>query len=268
MKNRCRDLSYIIFCSYYPEIRINEVPLYFYWYKYTLLVMQDIVASVEGYDLEIDTFLHDQVGLRNLPFYGMDKSRASICEYYMKDSCARGSFCPLRHVRGQKTVVCKHWLRYLCKKGDDCEFLHEYDMSKMPECYFYSKFRECNNKDCKYLHIDPESKVKECAWYLRGFCKHGPYCKHKHLRRVICINYVGGFCPEGPKCKYLHPKFEIPQLGQADQMGGKTVICHTCQQPGHKSVQCPQGMPAPENTISIPLTGPNLSLVNAEAINI
>merc|ERR1712156_650802 len=48
--------------------------------------------------------------------------------------------CPFRHVRGDKTIVCKHWLRGLCKKGDGCEFLHEYDMSKMPECYFYSRF--------------------------------------------------------------------------------------------------------------------------------
>lgn len=38
--------------------------------------------------------------------------------------------------------MCKHWLRGLCKKGDDCEFLHEFDMSKMPECYFFSKFGE------------------------------------------------------------------------------------------------------------------------------
>ena len=45
-----------------------------------------------------------------------------------------------RHVRGDKTIVCKHWLRGLCKKGDSCEFLHEYDMTKMPECYFYSRF--------------------------------------------------------------------------------------------------------------------------------
>ncbi len=47
-----------------------------------------------------------------------------------------------RHVRGDKTIVCKHWLRGLCKKGDQCEFLHEYDMSKMPECYFYSRFSQ------------------------------------------------------------------------------------------------------------------------------
>ena len=37
-------------------------------------------------------------------------------------------------------VVCKHWLRGLCKKGDDCEFLHKYDMERMPECYFYIKY--------------------------------------------------------------------------------------------------------------------------------
>ena len=48
--------------------------------------------------------------------------------------------CPFHHISGEKTVVCKHWLRGLCKKGDQCEFLHEYDMTKMPECYFYSKF--------------------------------------------------------------------------------------------------------------------------------
>lgn len=118
--------------------------------------------------------------------------------------------CPFRHISGEKTVVCKHWLRGLCKKGDQCEFLHEYDMTKMPECYFYSKFGwltwrctkshrwaqwlccwsapscflmcvltlagECSNKECPFLHIDPESKIKDCPWYDRGFCKHGRSC--------------------------------------------------------------------------------------------
>lgn len=57
-------------------------------------------------------------------------------------SSSAGGMCPFRHISGEKTVVCKHWLRGLCKKGDQCEFLHEYDMTKMPECYFYSKFGE------------------------------------------------------------------------------------------------------------------------------
>ncbi|XP_052361825.1 cleavage and polyadenylation specificity factor subunit 4-like [Oncorhynchus keta] len=124
--------------------------------------------------------------------------------------------CPFRHISGEKTVVCKHWLRGLCKKGDQCEFLHEYDMTKMPECYFYSKFGECSNKECPFLHIDPESKIKDCPWYDRGFCKHGPDCRHRHTRRVICMNYLVGFCPEGRSCKFMHPRFELP-MGATEQ---------------------------------------------------
>jgi len=70
------------------------------------------------------------------------ESGAAVCEYFMRNMCNRGPLCPFRHTKGEKTVVCKHWLRGLCKKGDQCEFLHEYDMTKMPECYFYSKFGE------------------------------------------------------------------------------------------------------------------------------
>lgn len=54
-----------------------------------------------------------------------------------------GKLCPLRHDHGGKVVVCKHWLRGLCKKGDQCKFLHQYDVARMPECYFYSKFGKC-----------------------------------------------------------------------------------------------------------------------------
>ena len=71
------------------------------------------------------------------------ESGAAVCEFFMRNMCNRGPVCPFRHTKGEKTVVCKHWLRGLCKKGDQCEFLHEYDMTKMPECYFYSKFGKC-----------------------------------------------------------------------------------------------------------------------------
>lgn len=71
------------------------------------------------------------------------ESGAAVCEFFMRNMCNRGAVCPFRHTKGEKTVVCKHWLRGLCKKGDQCEFLHEYDMTKMPECYFYSKFGKC-----------------------------------------------------------------------------------------------------------------------------
>ena len=78
-----------------------------------------------------------------LAMFCCTESGAAVCEFFMRNMCNRGPVCPFRHTKGEKTVVCKHWLRGLCKKGDQCEFLHEYDMTKMPECYFYSKFGKC-----------------------------------------------------------------------------------------------------------------------------
>ena len=68
------------------------------------------------------------------------ESGSAICDFFLIRSCHRGQLCPLRHISGDRMIVCKHWLRGLCKKGDDCEFLHQYDMEKMPECYFYNKY--------------------------------------------------------------------------------------------------------------------------------
>ncbi|NXU99117.1 CPSF4 factor, partial [Cettia cetti] len=194
--------------------------------------MQELIASVDHITFDLELAVEQQLGAQPLPFPGMDKSGAAVCEFFLKAACGKGKLygilekaitltgwrgmCPFRHISGEKTVVCKHWLRGLCKKGDQCEFLHEYDMTKMPECYFYSKFGECSNKECPFLHIDPESKIKDCPWYDRGFCKHGPLCRHRHTRRVICVNYLVGFCPEGPACKFMHPRFELP-MGTTEQ---------------------------------------------------
>uniref|UniRef100_A0A8C6BUX0 Cleavage and polyadenylation specificity factor subunit 4 n=1 Tax=Monodon monoceros TaxID=40151 RepID=A0A8C6BUX0_MONMO len=111
---------------------------------------------------------------------------------------------------GEKMVVCKHWLRGLCKKGDQCKFLHQYDVTRMPVCYFYSKFGDCSNKECPFLHVKPALKTRDCPWYDQGFCKDaGPLCKYRHVRRIMCINYSAGFCPEGPKCQFAHPKMNL-----------------------------------------------------------
>ena len=113
------------------------------------------------------------------------ENKAALCEFYLNGVCSRGNHCPFRHMRGERTVVCKHWLRHLCKKGDECEFLHEYEMSKMPICYFFQRFGECNNKDCQYLHVDAETlKIRDCAWYDRGFCKHGERKIQCHVCKV------------------------------------------------------------------------------------
>ncbi|XP_067403387.1 putative cleavage and polyadenylation specificity factor subunit 4-like protein isoform X2 [Emydura macquarii macquarii] len=139
--------------------------------------MQELIAGVEKLVFDLEADVTHQRGAPLLPFPGMDKSGASVCEFFLQGLCAKGLMCPFRHVSGEKTVVCKHWLRGLCKRGDQCEFLHEYDMTKMPECYFYSKF--------------------------------GPLCKYKHTRRVMCVNYLAGFCPQGSKCKFMHPKADL-----------------------------------------------------------
>lgn len=110
-------------------------------------------------------------------------------------------------------VVCKHWLRGLCKKGDHCEFLHEYNLRKMPECLFYSKNGYCTQgSECLYQHIDPQLKIPECMNYNAGFCAEGPNCKSRHVRRTICPYYMAGFCPQGPECEHTHPKFDYHNL--------------------------------------------------------
>ncbi|XP_037953689.1 cleavage and polyadenylation specificity factor subunit 4 [Teleopsis dalmanni] len=204
--------------------------------------MDVILANVNNINFKIEKDLMNQCGALLLPFGGMDKSMAAVCQFLDKTGleCDKGSACPFRHIRGDRTIVCKHWLRGLCKKGDQCEFLHEYDMKKMPECYFYSRFNACHNKECPFLHIDPESKVKDCPWYDRGFCRHGPNCRHRHVRRVLCINYLAGFCFNGWNCKYVHPTFEIPPLADIakEQMQKKTPICHLCGELGHKASMC------------------------------
>lgn len=175
------------------------------------------------------------------------ESTAAVCQFFNSadgSECQQGAACPFRHIRGDRTIVCKHWLRGLCKKGDQCEFLHEYDMTKMPECYFYSRFNACHNKECPFLHIDPESKIKDCPWYDRGFCRHGPHCRHRHVRRVLCTNYLAGFCPDGESCKYMHPRFELPPVPEIpkDQMQKRAPTCHFCGELGHKASYC-QKMP-------------------------
>ncbi|KAJ3117857.1 ferrochelatase hem15 [Phlyctochytrium bullatum] len=182
------------------------------------MIYKNLVAIEADLVFEFEAFIKNDLGL-NLD---VDKRNvADICKFYLKGFCAKGDNCPFRHQKNEKTVVCKHWLRGLCKKGDLCEFLHEYNLKKMPECWFYSKYGECSNAECMYLHVDPESKVKECAWYARGFCKHGPKCRHKHVRKAVCQNYITGFCPLGPDCTYGHPKYELPNLNQTGGDGGE-----------------------------------------------
>jgi hypothetical protein len=72
------------------------------------------------------------------------------CKAYLQGHCPMGSACPDRHIAQSSNsnfnnLVCKHWLRGLCKKGESCEFLHEYNLRKMPECNFFVRNGYCSN---------------------------------------------------------------------------------------------------------------------------
>ncbi|KAI8920903.1 hypothetical protein PhCBS80983_g00539 [Powellomyces hirtus] len=220
---------------------------------FTLLSLRSTPSDLT---FDFEPFLESDLNLH----ISRDKASAQsdVCKYYLKGYCHKGTGCQFRHSRNDKTVVCKHWLRGLCKKGELCEFLHEYNLKKMPECWFYAKYGECSNPECMYLHVDPESKVKDCPWYGSGFCKRGPLCRGKHVRKPICQNYLSGFCPKGPECNLGHPKFDPPNhnglgSGQNDQgavaadnnMEGRRpfrsldqVTCFRCGDKGHYANHC------------------------------
>ncbi|KAI3645143.1 hypothetical protein MP228_011307 [Amoeboaphelidium protococcarum] len=179
--------------------------------------MQDILAPAKDLHFDFEPYLKNELGL----YIGENKRPyQEICKFYLKGNCRHGNHCQYRHIKPEKMVMCKHWLRNLCKKGDQCEFLHEYNLKRMPECWFYANYGECTNADCIYLHIDAAKKTKECPWYNRGFCKHGPQCRNKHTRQMVCQNFMTGFCPLGPECELGHPKFEVHDFVNNNKDGG------------------------------------------------
>ncbi|TIA87495.1 hypothetical protein E3P99_03148 [Wallemia hederae] len=181
----------------------------------------------------LERFAKQELGLK------LDRD-SQICQDNLTAAgCPRGASCPLRHTdpspknfeplpplptnireRERAVTICKHWLRGLCKKGDSCEFLHEYDLRKMPECWWFVKWGWCaNGEECLYRHTPKEGRKAECPEYLRGFCKRGPYCPFKHVRRAACLAYLAGYCPDGPECLKGHPKSRLPKpytLADAD----------------------------------------------------
>jgi cleavage and polyadenylation specificity factor subunit 4 len=147
-----------------------------------------------------------------------------------------------------RTVVCRHWLRDLCMKGAACEFLHQYDLSKMPLCRHGDR---CKVKDCPFRHISEADRL-ECVFYSQGFCIHGPFCRYKHVRREradlplvadftlglsqmqagkdgvtarrpapkpnefykvsLCKHFIQGECPFGDGCHFAHGEHELKKF--------------------------------------------------------
>ncbi|BFZ57454.1 RNA-binding component of cleavage and polyadenylation factor [Savitreella phatthalungensis] len=177
--------------------------------------MTDILAP----DFSRQKFAFDSF-LKTTLNYGADRSAQDAAQKAMHPTNSR-----------LNSIVCKHWLRGLCKKGDGCEFLHEYNLRRMPECKFFQQHGWCQQgEECLYVHTDPESRQGVCEWYRLGYCPLGPECRKKHIRKQMCKLYLTGFCPRGPQCPDAHPKWQIPfhgpqpirrstQLQQVQQQG-------------------------------------------------
>ncbi|KAJ2830338.1 RNA-binding component of cleavage and polyadenylation factor [Coemansia erecta] len=192
------------------------------------LSVLDTRTAADNLVLDFESFVKNELRLNidHVPLSqrppSINDGKTGVCNYFLKGHCSKGTGCIYRHLTreqselfhaAKRTTVCKHWLRGLCKKDFNCEFLHEYNLEKMPECQFFSKAGACNNGDeCEYRHVNPDSKARECLWYARGFCKHGANCRSKHVRKLICPLYQFGFCPDGPNCRKSHPRFELPKI--------------------------------------------------------
>jgi cleavage and polyadenylation specificity factor subunit 4 len=84
-----------------------------------------------------------------------------------------------------KTTVCLYWIRGLCWNGESCDYLHEYDIMKLPLCLSYKKNGYCENQQkgcCLFSHELPKSDndTPICIHYFLGFCRSGPRCRKKH----------------------------------------------------------------------------------------
>lgn len=172
---------------------------------------QITATLLQGKPLPPTQFSFDQF-LSHEYRYGLDPTRPA-CRSYLSGYCPLGNACPDKHpsTAAYSNLVCKHWLRGLCKKGDHCEFLHEYNIRKMPECNFYIRHGACEGLatgECLFLHTDPATVPRECESYLAGFCPAGPACPDKHTRKEMCQYWLAGFCPNGRECEEgAHPRW-------------------------------------------------------------
>ncbi|KAL1977118.1 hypothetical protein VTN31DRAFT_3400 [Thermomyces dupontii] len=150
-----------------------------------------------------------------------------VCKAYKEGHCPLGPTCPERHPTPARvttmstnasgiapsvthgSLVCKHFLKGLCKKGFKCEYLHEYNLRRMPDCQSYLRTGYCpNGDDCLYHHVRDEARRPRCEHYDRGFCPLGPICAKRHVRERLCPFYLAGFCPDGKACQHgAHPRW-------------------------------------------------------------
>ena len=124
-----------------------------------------------------------------------------------------GSLSGKTGIRGKYSVVCRHWLRDLCMKGDKCDFLHQFDLEKMPECSQWARHGRCYEKDCEFKH---DAEKMECLKYKFGFCKSGNQCKLRHDK--LSRGYLPDILPDWFLRELIPNVFDfVPRLPEVTQ---------------------------------------------------
>ncbi|KAH0482786.1 MAG: hypothetical protein KVP17_001978 [Porospora cf. gigantea B] len=90
---------------------------------------------------------------------------------------------------GKQTLVCRHWLKNICPNGSSCDFVHHFEVSKLPVCQAFATTGHCRDyllNCCPFLHTRSTDQKKthlECAMFFLGFCPFGSRCRLMHFRR-------------------------------------------------------------------------------------
>lgn len=97
---------------------------------------------------------------------------------------------------GKQTLVCRHWLKNICGNGNACDYVHHYEVSKLPVCQAFAATGICRDKMlncCPFLHTRqrsgdaPRRGHLECVFYFLGFCPFGNRCRLTHVKRPSAL---------------------------------------------------------------------------------
>jgi len=160
--------------------------------------------------------------------------RTDVCKHWLRSQCKKGDQCEYLHQYDMKRMpLCHFFADGQCTK-DDCQFLHIRPEDKIVECPWSSHrvlplclvLQLSSSAPPPFVHLPCRLPRVHSAldWlcarvtdallagsmgtpfyaraflrrYARGFCKHGPKCRKKHVRKELCGSYMAGFCPKGP----------------------------------------------------------------------
>lgn len=180
------------------------------------LEIENYLKTERGYKLDAGQSPNDRSHLLAVAEEDIGVADREICKPHLTpEGCPLGtSACPLRHTqpvplnfqppppipshprdREKVLTVCKHYIRGLCIMGKNCEFLHEYNLRKFPECWWWGSYGFCTSgEECLYEH--PKVRKRECEDFNRGFCILGKLINVHSSRVALTACYRSRMSPQ------------------------------------------------------------------------